>query len=124
MDLFTAGDNKGAQAVLNEEEIERDVEHNLHLIKLGEEGKKGLKINIDEYKLKIKTLENEMAEGWLYESCKLHERTIELTSSLYGENSLETAQALMDATQSIYMIEDYEKLYQYTQKALTIRDFR
>ena len=121
MDLFTAGDNKGAQAVLNEEEIERDVEHNLHLIKLGEEGKKGLIINIDEYKLKIKTIENEMAEGWLYESCKLHERTIELTSSLYGENSLETAQALMDATKSIYMIEDYEKLYQYTQKALTIR---
>ena len=40
MDLFTAGDNKGAQAVLNEEEIERDVEHNLHLIQLGEEGKK------------------------------------------------------------------------------------
>ena len=121
MDLFTAGDNKGAQAVLNEEEIERDVEHNLHLIKLGEEGEKGLKINIDEYRLKIKTLENEMAEGWLYESCKLHERTIELTSSLYGENSLETAQALMDATQAIYLIEDYEKLYQYTQKALTIR---
>ena len=121
MDLFTAGDNKDAQAVLNEEEIERDVEHNLHLIKLGEEGKKGLIINIDEYKLKIKTIENEMAEGWLYESCKLHKRTIELTSSLYGENSLETAQALMDATKSIYMIEDYEKLYQYTQKALTIR---
>lgn len=64
MDLFTAGDNKGAQAVLNEEEIERDVEHNLHLIQLGEEGKKGLKINIEEYQLKIKTLENEMAEGW------------------------------------------------------------
>lgn len=64
MDLFSAGDNKGAQAVLNEEEIERDVEHNLHLIQLGEEGKKGLKINIDEYQLKIKTLTNEMAEGW------------------------------------------------------------
>ena len=121
MSLFSKGDNKGAQAVLNEAEIERDVQHNLNLIKLGEEGKKGLAINIDEYKLKIKTLENEMAEGWLYESCKLHERTIELTSSLYGENSLETAQALIDANQAIYLIEDYEKLYQYTQKALTIR---
>ena len=60
MDLFTAGDNKGAQAVLNEEEIERDVEHNLHLIQLGEEGKKGLATNIEEYKLKIKTLENDI----------------------------------------------------------------
>lgn len=66
-----------------------------------------MKINIDEYRLKIKTLENEMAEGWLYESCKLHERTIELTSSLYGENSLETAQALMDATQA-FILKSYE----------------
>ena len=121
MDLFTAGDNKGAQAVLNEEEIERDVEHNLHLIQLGEEGKKGLKINIEEYQLKIKTRENEMAEGWLHEQCKLHERVIELTSSLYGEHSIEAAQAMMDATQSMYLQEDYKTLYKYTEKALSIR---
>jgi hypothetical protein len=111
MDLFTAGDNKGAQAVLNEEEIERDVEHNLHLIQLGNEGRKGLKINIEEYRLKIKTLENEMTEGWLREVCKLHERIIELTSSLYGDNSLEKAQTMMDATESIYLLEDFDKLY-------------
>ena len=121
MDLFNAGDNKGAQAVLNEEEIERDVEHNLHLIQLGEEGKKGLKINIEEYQLKIKTLENEMAEGWLHEQCKLHERVIELTYSLYGEHSIEAAQAMMDATQSVYLLEDYKTLYKYTEKALSIR---
>ena len=54
MDMFAAGDNKGAQAVLNEEEIERDVEHNLHLIQLGEEGRNGLKMNVEEYELKIK----------------------------------------------------------------------
>lgn len=121
MNLFTAGDNKGAQAVLNEEEIERDVEHNLHLIQLGEEGKKGLKINIEEYQLKIKTLENEMAEGWLHEQCKLHERVIELSSSLYGEHSLGAAQAMMDATQSVYLLEDYKTLYKYAEKALSIR---
>ena len=121
MDMFSAGDNKGAQAVLNEEEIERDVEHNLHLIQLGEEGRKGLKINIEEYRLKIKTLENEMTEGWLFEVCKLNERIIELTSSLFGDNSLEKAQAIMDATESIYLLEDFEKLHQYTQIALNIR---
>lgn len=121
MDLFTAGDNKGAQAVLNEEEIERDVEHNLHLIQLGNEGRKGLRINIEEYRLKIKTLENEMTEGWLHAVYKLHERIIELTSSLYGDNSLEKAQAMMDATESIYLLEDFDKLYQYTKKALNIR---
>ena len=39
MDLFSNGDNKGAQAILNEAEIEKDIEHNLNLIKLGEEGR-------------------------------------------------------------------------------------
>lgn len=121
MDLFSAGDNKGAQAILNEEEIERDVEHNLHLIQLGEEGKKGLKINIEEYQLKIKTLENEMAEGWVHQQCKLHERVIELTSSLYGKQSLETAQAMMDAIPAVYLLEDYATCYKYTEWALAIR---
>ena len=64
MDMFSAGDNKGAQAVLNEEEIERDVEHNLHLIQLGEEGRNGLKMNVEEYELKIKTIKNEYADSW------------------------------------------------------------
>ena len=121
MDLFNAGDNKGAQAVLNEEEIEKDVQHNLHLIQLGEEGKKGLKINIEEYELKIKTLENEMAEGWLQEQCKLHERIVELSSSLYGEQSLELANAIMAAIQPHYLLENYTKIYDYIQKALDIR---
>lgn len=121
MELFNQGDNKGAQAVLNEEEIERDVEHNLHLIQLGEEGKKGLKINIEEYQLKIKTLENEMAEGWLHEQCKLYERVIDLTSSLYGKRSLETAQAMMDATPSVYLLEDNVTLRKYVESALAIR---
>lgn len=93
MDLFNAGDNKGAQAVLNEEEIERDVEHNLHLIQLGEEGKKGLKINIEEYQLKIKTLENEMAEGWCDEVIKIRLNIVELSKKGYSEQSKETAEA-------------------------------
>lgn len=90
MDLFTAGDNKGAQAVLNEEEIERDVEHSLHLIQLGEEGKKGLKINIEEYELKIKTLQNEMAEGWLENVIKLREKVLHFTQKIFGEKSEES----------------------------------
>ena len=83
MDLFTAGDNKGAQAVLNEEEIERDVEHNLHLIQLGEEGKKGLKTNIEEYLLKIRTLENELCDDWYVKVYDIYTRCIEL-----GKNNI------------------------------------
>lgn len=35
IELFNKGDNKGASAILNEEEIYRDAEQNLNLIKLG-----------------------------------------------------------------------------------------
>lgn len=78
MDLFSKGDNKGAQAILNEEEISKDVQHNLNLIKLGEEGKKGLKLNINEYLLKIQTYENEMEDGWVEKSISLYEICIEI----------------------------------------------
>ena len=121
MDLFNAGDNKGAQAVLNEEDIEKDVQHNLHLIQLGEEGKKGLKINIEEYQLKIKTLENEMAEGWLQEQCKIHDRIIELTTSLYGEHSIELANAMMNAAWAVYALDNYNRLHELVEKSLEIR---
>ena len=91
MDLFSNGDAKGAQAILNEEDIEKDVQHNLNLIQLGEEGRKGLIINIDEYKLKVSILSTEMPEGWLIKQCDLYDRIIELSESAYGKGSLETA---------------------------------
>ena len=91
MELFNKGDNKGAQAILNEEEIEKDVRHNLRLIELGEEGKKGLKTNIEEYQLKIKTLANEMPEGWIDTVISLYKRVEELTIAAYGEVSAELA---------------------------------
>ena len=84
MELFGKGDNKGAQAILNEEEIEKDVQHNLRLIELGEEGKKGLKTNIDELRLKIQTLESEGADGWKEKVIELYERCVEL-----GRHNLE-----------------------------------
>ena len=64
IEAFSSGDNKGAIAVLNEEEINRDINHNLQLIQLGEEGKKGLAINIDELLLRINAVESEHKEGW------------------------------------------------------------
>ena len=86
MDLFTAGDNKGAQAVLNEEEIEKDIEHNLNLIKLGEEGKKGLITNIEEIRLKIKTLDND----WEDDNCKqivaLYQKAISLGRNILDKD--------------------------------------
>jgi tetratricopeptide (TPR) repeat protein len=121
MDLFSNGDAKGAQAILNEEEIEKDIRHNLNLIKLGEEGKKGLKTNIEEYKLKVSILSTEMPEGWLKEQCELYDRIIELSEIAYGKESLETAQALTDEALPLYLLDEYKTLLEYSLKALNIR---
>ena len=76
--LFNAGDNKGAQAILNEKEIDNDIEHNLRLIKLGEEGKKGFTDCIKQYCLRIKTLQNSYTNSH-EEVCLLYEKVIELS---------------------------------------------
>ena len=69
--LFEQGDNKGADAVLNLVEIDRDVAANTARIRaareLEAEALRGLETNIEEYRLKIKTLQNAMAEEWLTE---------------------------------------------------------
>lgn len=117
MDLFNQGDNKGAQAILNEEEIEKDVQHNLNLIKLGEEGKKGLKTNIDEYLLKIRIYENEFR---LFELCDLCERVLQLTISLYGEDAEDTAWGYHRLGIVYSHIEDNPRALDNYQKALKI----
>lgn len=76
INLFSKGDNKGAQAVLKEEEIEGDMAHNIKLIQLGDEGRKGLITNVEEYRLKIKTFENDLCEGWDEKVEALYERIL------------------------------------------------
>ena len=78
MDLFNHGDNKGALVILDEMEIEKDIQHNLRLIALGEEGKKGIRTNIDELLLKIKTLQNDASEGWMEKACELYGKCVDL----------------------------------------------
>ena len=121
MNLFNQGDNKGAQAILNEEEIEKDVQHNLNLIKLGEEGKKGLKTNIDEYLLKIRTIENEMEKGWLQKRCELCDRVLQLSILLYGEDTKETAIAYNKCGNAYYLFSNYSQAIEYHKKTLEIR---
>ena len=94
MDLFAQGDNKGALAVLNEEEIDRDINHNLQLIQLGEEGKKGLAINIDEMLFKIKALETERKEKWFEEVDRLYSKCLEIGRGILDEQK--TCEILFD----------------------------
>ena len=109
MDLFSNGDNKGAMAILNEEEIEKDIQHNLNLIKLGEEGKKGLNNNIDELLFKAKTYKTEMTDGWVLKRCKIYDRIIQLSESLYGENSEKTVSAYVKSGTAYRYLGDYDK---------------
>jgi len=116
MELFNQGDNKGAQAVLNEEEIERDVQHNLNLIKLGEEGKKGLKTNIDEYLLKIQTYENEMEEGWEEKVISLYETCIKIGRGIIEINDFATI--LINYYDYLIFQGNYKKALKYSKECI------
>lgn len=75
IELFTNGDSRAAGAILSDDEILKDAEHNISLINLGREAASSLVTNLDECKFKIKMLQNEMLDGWadqvklLYQKC-------------------------------------------------------
>lgn len=118
MDLFTRGDNKGAQAILNENEIEKDVEHNLNLIKLGEEGRKGIATNIEEYRLKIKTIENEMEERWYSKVDELYKKCIKLGKDILEKEDY--ASLLSDYGDFLKGESEYEKIEEIYKESLSI----
>jgi len=118
MDLFSKGDNKGAQAILNEDEIAKDVQHNLNLIKLGEEGKKGLVTNIDEYLLKIQTYENEMEEGWEDNIISLYEKCIDLGRNRIDDSK--NAELLSDYADFLFYQHYYNKVEAIYTEALSL----
>ena len=82
MRLFEAGDNKGANAVLNLKEIEADAESNILRCNeskaIYEESKRALYTNLDELKLKAKTIQSEMAEGWVQRAIDVYEQAISI----------------------------------------------
>lgn len=85
-ELFYSGNMKGAMAVLDEDTIEGDVRHHLHLIDLGNEGRSGLAMCIDEYRLKHAMVITCRDEGWKHDAFTIERRVIELTKRLYGED--------------------------------------
>ena len=121
VDLFNSGDNKGAMAVLKEEDIDRDVQHNLHLMELGEEGRKGLQTNIEEYVLRIKTLKNDMGENWGEEVLSLHKKILALAAKVNGEESLEVAKYQVAAANDFSLLGKHKDALEIGEKALSIR---
>lgn len=86
MELFQSGDNKGANALLDEDAIDHDVQQNKRMIQLGKEAHKALLININEYRLKIKATQSEMAPGWSDKVIALYEKTIDVAEGDIDEN--------------------------------------
>ena len=80
MRLFEAGDNKGANAVLNLDEISHDAEAHAARIdaarEIEAESVKALELNIEEYQMKIKTLQNAMEKGWVNEVIAVYDKTV------------------------------------------------
>ncbi len=120
-DLFEKGDNKGARAVLNEDEIDHDIQHNMNLIKLGEEGKKGLKTNIEELDLKLKllrTAEFKYKDEKYGQIENVFKKILECTIVLYGKESEETCNCLF---RSAFLMRDQPKRHiPYLEEALHI----
>lgn len=117
IDLFNAGDNKGADAILNTEDILKDAEHNLQMKRLHEEG---LRINIEELKLKSKTLENEMAEGWVENILKLQDKIVEYTGEVFGEKSEALIRSLLDTGFINRNFGQYKHALELQEKALKL----
>ena len=76
MTLFNAGDNKGALAILNEDEIDKEIKNAKYLIDLGKEGHKKLINCLKQYCLRIQTLKNEDINT--IQIIELYKKTIEV----------------------------------------------
>lgn len=80
IELFEKGDNKGANAVLNFDEIKADMQMNAQRIDQARDIEKksieSLKKNIEECKLKVKTLQTEKSKGWLQMCIDIYEDVI------------------------------------------------
>ena len=119
IELFNSGDDKGANAVLKEEEIDSDIERNLKLIELGEEGKKGLVVNIDEYRLKIKVLHCSLNKD-VEKIIALRRKVLELCIRLYGECSIDVAEECHELAMEYEIAEDYAESQTNYEKAIGI----
>ena len=124
MDYFNQGDNKAAAAILKENEIYKDAQQNINLIKLGREGLNNLLVNIDELLLKAQllksTIESHKGATAVYEKISaILTNVIEYTSIVYGEHSEEVFQYCRRAARSYLRLQPKRKL-PFLEKALEI----
>ena len=121
--LFEQGDNKGAAAVLNLVEIDRDAAANAARIRaareLEAEALRGLETNIEEYCLKIKTLQNTMAEGWLSEVIAVYDKAVAAARDLIAPEKF--AGLLCDYADFLRENKQYHRIGNLYEESLAIR---
>lgn len=88
--LFESGDNKGANAVLDFDIISQDAHNNvvrLHTLRqIENEIVEAIETNIEEFKLKIKTIQNAMLPGWVDEIIKIYDKAISIGRNNISDN--------------------------------------
>ena len=122
MRLFEAGDNKGASIILNLDEITRDAEANAARIddarEIEAESVKALESNIEEYRLKIKTLQNEMERGWVAEVITVYDKAIAVAHNRIAPEKV--AELLLDYADFLQNNKQYHLVGTLYEEALTI----
>lgn len=117
IELFNSGDDKGANAVLKEEEIDSDIERNIKLMELGEEGKKGLIVNINECRLKI-SLHKEDYE----KNVALRKKVLNLCVRLYGECSINVAEEYHELAKEYELLDNYAEAQASYERSIDIQN--
>ena len=87
--LFEAGDNRGANAVLRLEDIDREAEGNARRVREAREMERealaALAVNVEEYRMKVRTLANGMEKGWEREALQVYEQMTSVTRGVLTE---------------------------------------
>lgn len=92
------------------------------ILYLRAEGNKGLKTVVEEYRLRIKTLEKDMPDGWLPEIIDLYEKIMKYSEIIYGQDSEEYVSSLLSAGNYLRTAAQYHKALEVEEKALEIAE--
>ena len=120
--LFEAGDNKGANAILNLDEISNEAKANAARVdaarEIEAESIKALESNIDEYRLKIKTLQNAMEMGWVTEVIDVYDKAVNVARNRIAAEKF--AKLLFDYAVFLYSNKQYHLIGTLYDESLSI----
>lgn len=109
--LFEQGDNRGANALLDLDDTDKEVMTNIAKIDEGENARKALEVSVDMYLLKIDTIKNEMADGWVDAVIEVYERGINwMRKYLNNEKFLDVLSDYCDFLREVYKYDRAEEI--------------